>query len=76
MYKLPLPGLHFIAIKYHFALRFPGREKMPNYGLILEVNASAIIGAYTYWMEHPDEVDIPKLTDISMQMLLATEQIF
>ena len=48
---------------------------MTNYGLILEVIASAIIGAYTYWMEHPDEVDIPKLTDISIQMLLATEQI-
>ena len=63
------------AIKYHFTLRFPGREGMPNYGLILEVIASAIIGAYTYWMEHPDEVDIPKLTDISIQMLLATGQI-
>ncbi len=63
------------AIKYHFTLRFPGREAMANYGLILEVIASAIIGAYTYWMEHPDEVDIPKLTDISIQMLLATGQI-
>jgi len=63
------------AIKYHLALRFHGRESMTNYGLILEVIASAIIGAYAYWMEHPDEVDIPKLTDISIQMLLATGQI-
>lgn len=63
------------AIKYHLALRFPGRECMANYGLILEVIASAIIGAYTYWMEHPDEVDIPKLTELSIQMLLATGQI-
>lgn len=63
------------AIKYHLTLRFPGRECMANYGLIFEVIASAIIGAYTYWMEHPDEVDIPKLTDISIQMLLATGQI-
>ena len=63
------------AIKYHLTLRFPGRESMANYGLILEVIASAIIGAYTYWMEHPDEVDIAKLTDISIQMLLATGKI-
>lgn len=63
------------AIKYHLTLRFPGRETMPNYGLIFEVIASAIIGAYTYWMEHPDEVDIPKLTEVSIQMLLATGQI-
>ena len=63
------------AIKYHLALRFHGRESMTNYGLILEVIASAIIGAYAYWMEHPDEVDIPKFTDISIQMLLATGQI-
>lgn len=74
------PNLSYItkwkeAIKYHLALRFPGREMMANYGLIFEVIASAIIGAYTYWMEHPDEVDIPKLTDISIQMLLATGQI-
>ncbi len=63
------------AIKYHLALRFPGRETTANYGLIFEVIASAIIGAYTYWLEHPDEVDIPKLTELSIQMLLATEQI-
>ena len=58
------------AIKYHLTLRFPGKESMANYGVIFEVIASAIIGAYTYWMDHPDEVDIPKLTDISIQMLL------
>ncbi len=63
------------AIKYHLTLRFPGKESMANYGLIFEVIASAIIGAYTYWMDHPDEVDIQKLTDVSIQMLLATGQI-
>ncbi len=74
------PNLSYItkwksAIKYHLSLRFPDRESAANYGLIFEVIASAIISAYTYWMEHPDEVDIPKLTDISIQMLLATGQI-
>lgn len=63
------------AIKYHFNLRFPEKAVVPNYGLIMEVIASAVIGAYTYWMEHPDEVDTQKLADISVQMLSATEQI-
>ncbi len=63
------------AIKYHLTLRFPGRDSMINYGLIFEVIASAIISAYTYWMEHPDEVDIQELTDISIQMLSAIGQI-
>ena len=74
------PNLAYIAkwkdaIKYHFKLRFPGKSAVPNYGLIMEVIASAVIGAYTYWMEHPDEVDTQKLADISVQMLAATEQI-
>lgn len=74
------PNLAYIAkwkdaIKYHFKLRFPGKSAVPNYGLIMEVIASAVIGAYTYWMDHPDEVDTQKLADISVQMLSAAEQI-
>lgn len=63
------------AIKYHFRLRFPEKDAVPNHGLIMEVIASAVIGAYTYWMEHPDEVDTQKLADISVQMLSSVEQI-
>ena len=74
------PNLAYIAkwkeaIKYHFRLRFPEKAAVPNHGLIIEVVASAVIGAYTYWMEHPDEVDTQKLANISVQMLSATEQI-
>ena len=74
------PNLDYIAkwkdaIKYHFRLRFPEKTTVPNHGLIIEVIASAVIGAYTYWMEHPDEVDTQKLADISVQMLSAAEQI-
>lgn len=61
------------AIKYHFKLRFPEKTAVPNRGLIMEVIASAVIGAYTYWMEHPDEVDTQKLADISAQMLSSVE---
>ena len=74
------PNLAYIAkwkkaIKYHFKLRFSEKVSVPNHGLIMEVIASAVIGAYTYWMEHPDEVDTQKLADISVQMLSAAEQI-
>ncbi len=74
------PNLAYIAkwkgaVKYHFNLRFPEKGSATNHGLIMEVIASAVIGAYTYWMEHPDEVDTQKLADISVQMLSAAEQI-
>ena len=74
------PNLVYIAkwknaIKYHFKLRLPEKGSVANHGLIMEVIASAVIGAYTYWMEHPDEVDTQKLVDISVQMLSAAEQI-
>ena len=46
------PNLAYIAkwkdaIKYHFRLRFPEKDAVPNHGLIMEVIASAVIGAYT-----------------------------
>ena len=74
------PNLTYIAkwkdaIKYHFKLRFPEKAAVPNHGLIMEVIASAVIGAYTYWMEHPDEVDTQKLANISVEMLSVAEQI-
>ena len=50
-------------------------EALPNHGLILEVIASAVISAYTYWMEHPDEVDTGRLAEISVRMLGAVENI-
>ena len=74
------PNLAYIAkwkhaFLYDFRLRFPEKDAVPNHGLIMEVIASAVIGAYTYWMEHPDEVDTQKLADISVQMLSSVEQI-
>lgn len=42
---------------------------------MLEVIASAVIGAYTYWMAHPDEVDVKKLAEISVHMFDAAENI-
>ena len=74
------PNLTYIAkwkaaIKDHFDFRFPEKRNVPNHGLILEVIASAVISAYTYWMEHPDEVDSGRLAEISVRMLDAVENI-
>ena len=74
------PNMSYIAkwknaIKYHFELCFPEKVSAPNYGLISEVIASAVIGAYTYWMDHPNEVDTQKLAGISVQMLAAAGRI-
>ncbi len=63
------------AIKYHFGLHFSDKQGSPNYELILEVIASAVIGAYTYWMAHPDEVDVKKLAEISVHMFDAADNI-
>jgi hypothetical protein len=63
------------AIKYHFTLRFPKKMSAPNSGLIMEVVASGVIGAYTYWLQHPDEMDTQKLAGISVQLLCAVDQI-
>ena len=57
------------AIKYHFKLRFPSKTGIPNYGLIADVIASAVIGAYTYWMQHPDEMDAEKINEISVKAM-------
>ncbi|MDO4537878.1 MAG: TetR/AcrR family transcriptional regulator [Coriobacteriales bacterium] len=53
------PDLRFIdkwkdAVKANFARRYPQARMQANWGLISEMVASATIGAYSYWMEHPD----------------------
>lgn len=57
------------AIKYHLKLRFPDKTDIPNYNVIVEVIASGVIGAYVYWMKHPDEVDAVKICKISVKAL-------
>lgn len=63
------------AIKYHFKCRFPEKVNISNYNMIAEVIASGIIGAYVYWMKHPDEVDAAKLNQITVNALNALTKI-
>ena len=42
------------AVKANFAARYPAARMQPNWELLAEMAASAVIGAYTWWMEHPE----------------------
>lgn len=68
------PNARFIlkwkeAIKKHFSLRFPQKNNAPNYEMILETIASAVIGAYSYWLKNPEKVDLDKLNKIVITVL-------
>jgi len=45
------------AMKYHFWQRINPSDSVKNVELILELTASAAIGAYTFYLTHPYEVD-------------------
>lgn len=42
------------AVKANFARRCPEVRMCGNWDLIAEMAASAVVGAYTWWMEHPE----------------------
>ena len=53
------PDMRFVtrwkdAVKANFARRYPEARMHQNWDLLAEMGASATIGAYTWWMEHPD----------------------
>lgn len=57
------PDARFVArwkedVKVSFARRHPQARMRQNWDLVAEMAASAVIGAYTWWMEHPDAVGI------------------
>ncbi|WP_018143686.1 TetR/AcrR family transcriptional regulator [Alloscardovia criceti] len=57
------------AIKKNLALRYPLKTKRPLYGIISEAAASAVVGAYTYWMSHPEEFDAQTIAHMSKNAL-------
>lgn len=46
------------AVKANFAQRHPQARMRQNWELVAEMAASAVIGAYTWWMEHPDAAGV------------------
>lgn len=45
------------GIKYHLWERIKPYRNIKNFELVLEIVASAAIGAYTFWLTHPYDVD-------------------
>jgi len=57
------------AIKKHFSQRYPGLKHTPNYGLITEVMASAVMGGYRYWMQNPNQMKDEEIIVLINNML-------
>ena len=74
------PNQRFITkwkecVKANFKKRYPKKTKIKNYGLISEIIGSSTIGAYTYWMMHPEEVTTEEMKQLITQALTAVTQI-
>lgn len=62
LFLVKRPNYRFInkwkdGIKYHLYSRMPETINEKNKGLTLEIIASETIGAYTYWIQNPYEID-------------------
>lgn len=54
-------------IKKHFDQCFPHKLNNKNNDLINETIASALIGAYAYWLNYPDRFDVEQLNHIVLK---------
>lgn len=61
------------AIKYHLLERKYGFHYKNNYQLVLEMAASEVIAAYTFWLSNPYEVDLDSLDKVVTQTLKLIE---
>lgn len=63
------------AMKYHFWERLCPSETRKNVELVLELTACAAIGAYTFWLKHPYEVDQKGVYKILSDILKTLDEI-
>lgn len=68
------PNARFIRkwkdnIILHFGERYPEKKSIPHYGAVAEIAASSMIGAYTYWMEHPEEDGLREIKRLIHRLL-------
>lgn len=61
------------AIKYHLLERESSLRDNKNCHLVLEMVASQVIAAYSFWLENPNEVDIDSLDKIVIQTIKLIE---
>ena len=57
------------AIKVHFSMRYPEAIHAPNYELMTEMMASAVLGGYRYWMKHIEDVNENEFVRMVNEML-------
>lgn len=70
------PNLKFMrkwkdAIKVDFNTRYPVKKGTAEYEAVAEIAASSILSAYTYWMEHPDEIGLVEFEPLIIKLMNA-----
>lgn len=68
------PNFRFIrkwkdAIKVNFSKRYPDKQQINNYDAVSEILASSMLSAYTFWMEHPDQVNTSEIKPLLQNIL-------
>lgn len=71
---IALPDYRFInkwkaAIKYHFWERLYHEKSDAKMGLVLDIVASSVISAYSYWLNNPYETNIEEIYTLVVGML-------
>ena len=73
-FMITQPNLRFIgkwknATKLNFKRRYPEKVTIRNYELIAEMVASAVNGAYTFWLSSPEKVSTAELKKIIFDVM-------
>ena len=73
-FMITQPDLRFVgkwknSIKLNFRRRYPEKITIKNYDLIAEMVASAVIGAYTFWLSSPERVSTKDLKAIIFDVM-------
>lgn len=68
------PNLRFMrkwkdAIKLNFRRRYPEKQHIKTYETVSEILASAMLSAYTYWMENPDKTSTADIKPLIHKVL-------
>ncbi|MBQ9305795.1 TetR/AcrR family transcriptional regulator [Butyrivibrio sp.] len=68
------PDLKFMrkwkdAIKINFSKKYPDISGKGRFEVVAEIAASSVLSAYTYWMEHPDEMGLREFEPLITKLL-------
>ena len=63
------------AVKGNFALRYPRLRALRSWDVVAQMAASAVTGAYAWWMEHPDasgEAEFARMVERALDAVVAS----